>query len=325
MYGIAGNTPIAYSKQMIKIIVVILVLLSSALITVVSWRSATRLITSRQQRRQQRYLDQPELHPRALLAQYKLTARGVDLTCNDGVHVTSYYHPGSNGAVIVLCHGYKMDSGEMVPVAAMLARHGFGILLLNLRAHGPSPGDTIRFGQTEWRDFAAAVDFILTRQPGAAIGLFGNSMGGALALCYAARDKRVKAVAAHSPYASISDSLNVSVRRFTGLPAFPFARLIKYFASHQLGFEISTVAPLRCIGRISPRAVLLMMGGKDSVVNPGGINLLYATAGQPRQLWFESQLDHVEFHQKMPQQFEQRLCTFYQHFLLNNARQKNAL
>ncbi len=310
---------------MIKFIAFAITVCGCAVVLRLSWRSATRLITSKQQRRTQRYAEQPQLRPETVLAQHHLDADRITLTSNDGIKLTAFYRPASNGAVIILCHGYKMDCGEMVPVAAMLARHGYGVLLLNLRAHGYSTGDIISFGHAEWRDFAAAVDYVRQRQPDAALGLFGNSMGGALALCYAARDNRVKAVAAHSPYASISDSLNVSVRRFTGLPAFPFARLVKYLASHQLGFDISTVAPLRCIGKISPRAVLLMMGGKDSVVNPGGINLLYAAAGQPRQLWFEPQLDHVEFQQKMPQQFEQRLCTFYQHFIMNKTRQKNSL
>jgi fermentation-respiration switch protein FrsA (DUF1100 family) len=68
--------------------------------------------------------------------------------------------------------------------AAVLARHGYGALLLDGRGHGLSGGHAMDFGWWGDRDIAAAISF-LTRQPGVHAGkiaLVGESMGGEQAL-----------------------------------------------------------------------------------------------------------------------------------------------
>lgn len=289
----------------------VIVLMAMAVILVTSWRQARKMTCNSWQKRQQRYIERPELHPVQQLEIHRLDAHTIELTTVDGETLSALYRPGTNGATIILCHGYKMDCSEMIPIAAMLERYGYGVLLPDLRSHGHSSGELISFGYHEWRDLEAAVEFILTQHPDQTLGLFGNSMGGALALCYTARDPRISAVVAQSPYASIAHTINLSVKRFTGLPAYPFAPLINFFAQHQLQFNSAAVAPLHCIGDISPRAIFLMMGGQDQVVPYEGIFALEKAAGQPVELWFDEQLDHVEFYHRHPQEFEQRVARFF--------------
>ena len=288
---------------------------AGVIILAISWRQARKLTFNSWQRRQQHYINNPQLHPVQQLELHRLDAQFIELKTTDGEILSALYRPGSNGATIILCHGYKMDCSEMIPVAAMLERYGYGVLLPDLRSHGSSSGELISFGYHEWQDIEAAVEFILDQQPGQKIGLFGNSMGGALALCYTARDPRIGAVIAQSPFASIAHTINLSVKRFTGLPPYPFAPLINFFAQRQLQFNSAAVAPLHCIGAISPRAILLMMGGQDQVVPCEGIFALKNAAGEPVELWFDEQLDHVEFYQQHPQEFEQRVTTFFDHYL----------
>ncbi len=292
-----------------------LLVIAMAVILIIAWRQARKMTCNSWQKRQQRYIENPELHPVQQLETYRLDARVIELTTADGETLSALYRPGSKEATIILCHGYKMDCSEMIPIAAMLERYGYGVLLPDLRSHGRSSGELIRFGYHEWQDLEAAVEFILSQHPNQAIGLFGNSMGGALALCYTARDPRISAVIAQSPYASIAHTINLSVKRFTGLPPFPFAPLINFFAQRQLQFNSAAVAPLHCIGDISPRAILLMMGGQDQVVPCEGIFALEKAAGDPVELWFDEQLDHVEFYHRHPQEFEQRVTRFFGRYL----------
>jgi alpha-beta hydrolase superfamily lysophospholipase len=320
LYGLFTASPIAYTGTMhfffslIPLIVVGIILLTAALITI-SWRQARKLTHNSWQKRQQRYLDSPELQPLHQLEQYRLDAESLELTTADGETLSLLYRPSRNRATIILCHGYKMDCSEMIPIAAMLERYGYGVALPDLRSHGNSSGEKIYFGYHEWQDIETIVEFILERHPQETLGLFGNSMGGALALCYTARDPRISAVIAQSPYASIAHTIHQSVHRFTGLPPFPFATLINYFAQKQLKFDSAAVAPLNIIGAISPRAILLMMGGQDQVVPSDGIFALHQAAGQPVELWYDEQLDHVEFYHQHPVEFERRVSEFFARYL----------
>ena len=66
----------------------------------------------------------------------------------------------------------------MVRRAEVLRREGYGVLLIDLRAHGESPGTRITFGAKEADDAAASVAFIRSRAPGQPIAAIGWSLGG---------------------------------------------------------------------------------------------------------------------------------------------------
>ncbi len=310
-----------FSPQNIIIVIVIVVIAIGGAIFVVAKRQAVRLTSSSIAKRQQREIDYPELRPETVQAQYNLNAEQLQLTTSDGLHIFALYVPSKNGAVIILSHGYKMTCSEMIPIAAVLVKHGYGVILPDQRAHGRSEGEQITFGHHEWRDLDAVVNFLEQRKI-SKIGIFGNSMGGAMAICYAARNQRIGAVVAHSPYASLSHSINKGVRRFSGLPPFPFAQLILHLAQRQRHFNAATVAPVNIIANISPRPVLLMMGGIDQTVEADGIFALKKAGGDSTELWFEAELDHVEFQEKLPEQFEQRIVGFYQRALQTSMSTK---
>lgn len=322
LYVLSTATPIVYtpamsifSPQNIIIVIVIVVIAIGGAIFVVAKRQAVRLTSSSIAKRQQREIDYPELRPETVLAQYNLNAEQLQLTTSDGLHIFALYVPSKNGAVIILSHGYKMTCSEMIPIAAVLVKHGYGVILPDQRAHGRSEGEQITFGHHEWRDLDAVVNF-LEQQKISKIGLFGNSMGGAISIYYTAQDPRISAVIAQSPYASVAHSINKGVSRFSDLPPFPFAPLIHYLAQRRLHINTAEVAPVNVIANIAPRPVMLMMGGQDQTVEASGIFALQYAAGSNCELWYEPELDHVEFHQKLPEQFEQRILSFYEHNLL---------
>lgn len=326
LYGLFNASPIIYTLKMslfnitvTHIILAIIAICALLFLTlfIITNNHAQRLTHSSPEKRHNHYLKCPESQPDFIAQQYQLKVQQIDLTTNDGFYLSALYSPSSNGATIILCHGYKMDCAEMIPTAKLLAIHGYGVMLPNLRSHGNSDGELISFGLHEWRDLEAAVHFILTQDEHTTIGLFGNSMGAAIALCYTARDPRIAAVIAQSPYASIAHSINKGVRQFSDLPAFPFAPLIHYHAQRKLKIDTATIAPVNVIANITPRPILLMMGGEDNHVEPEGIFALQHAAGANAQLWYEPLLGHVEFYQQLPLKFEQRVVDFYNRNLLN--------
>jgi pimeloyl-ACP methyl ester carboxylesterase len=217
----------------------------------------------------------------------------------------------------MLVHGYKDQRGTMLGVAEILARHGYGVFIGALRGHDRSDGETITFGHLEMQDLSAWERHLRGRldlDP-ERIGIFGYSMGGSLAIQFAAQNPHIKAVVADSSFSSLEDTVNTSIKFFTGLPPFPFAPMIVFWSEREGGYRASDINARNWIGLISPRPVFLMQGGADVVISPDSGQKLFDAAGDPKELWFDPALGHVEFLDKHPEEFERRLTGFYDKYL----------
>jgi dienelactone hydrolase len=131
-------------------------------------------------------------------AKYGLTYQNVAFRTADGIRLSAWYVPARNGAAVVLLAGSGSTRTAVLPQAAVLARHGYGALLLDGRGHGLSGGHAMDFGWWGNRDTTAAVSF-LARQPGVHVGkiaVLGESMGGEQALAAMGADPQIRAVVA---------------------------------------------------------------------------------------------------------------------------------
>ncbi|QBX55216.1 alpha/beta fold hydrolase [Nocardioides seonyuensis] len=143
------------------------------------------------------YPPRPELGGRTP-ADVGLTYREVAFPSGDGVRLSGWYVPGSNGSALVLMHGAGSTRSAELDHASVLAAHGYAVLLFDARGHGESEGRGMDFGWYGEADAEGAVDF-LVEQPGVdpeRIGLVGTSMGGEQAIGAAGADDRVAAVVA---------------------------------------------------------------------------------------------------------------------------------
>jgi len=97
---------------------------------------------------------------------------------------------GDNRPVVLLLHGIMSSSEEMLPFGSQLhAATGAAVASLDLRGHGASAGtfgDIDYLGQYE-DDVADVVAALRREQPARAVVLAGHSMGGGVAMRYAAK------------------------------------------------------------------------------------------------------------------------------------------
>lgn len=242
----------------------------------------------------------------------------IETRSEDGLRLVGWYVPTENGAAVIAQHGYKSNRGEFLEEAEMLYRHGFGVLITTVRAHDQSEGEQITFGYHEMKDLQVWYQYLLGRPEvdPHRIGIIGNSMGGSLVIQYAALNPEIRAVVAHSPFSSIDDTVATSVKALTGLPAFPFAPLIVFWAEQETGLDSSEIDGKRWIPSISPRPVFILMGGRDKSISVMSGELLYEAAGEPKEFWFEPDLGHVAFDTELPEEFERRVVGFFQKYLL---------
>ncbi|MEM2905156.1 MAG: alpha/beta fold hydrolase [Candidatus Bathyarchaeia archaeon] len=204
---------------------------------------------------------------------------------------------------IVMCHGYTGNKAEahrlFVQAARRFAADGFAVLRFDFRGHGDSEGgfeETTFSGELE--DFAHALD-VVEDEPSvdaSRIGVVGLSLGGAVALCGSASDKRLSAIVAWSTPATLMSFSQMALK----LPLVVLRPGVEAYEQPN-GFYVGKAfvkdvlkhSPVDEVGRIAPRPVLLVHGTEDEKVPFENARRLYGAAGQPRRLIAIEGGDHV--------------------------------
>jgi pimeloyl-ACP methyl ester carboxylesterase len=127
-----------------------------------------------------------------------LEYRDVTFTTHDGVELSAWLIPSHNGAAVVLKHGAGSSRTATIQHASVLARHGYGVLMMDARGHGSSAGMGMDLGWYGDEDTMAAVTFLTGQRDvvPTKIGVVGLSMGGEEAIGAAGVDHRIRAVVA---------------------------------------------------------------------------------------------------------------------------------
>jgi uncharacterized protein len=255
------------------------------------------------------------LHPARLTASGELlrangiTFQEVELVTEDNVQLSAWYTPPQNGAVILVAHGYGGSRTEHY--YALFASHGYGVIAWDFRAHGNSEGEFSSLGYYEVLDAKAALDFARA-QPGVDhVGAWGGSMGAVTMIRATAQYPEIEALVADSPFATLEEEMDLRV-------PFPLMRsLIRFFAERQSGVRIDSVRPVDDIARISPRPVFLIQGMGDGMVPLNSAERLYDAAGEPRQLWTEKDVPHLNMYAFYKTRYTRRVIKFFDQNLLN--------
>jgi dipeptidyl aminopeptidase/acylaminoacyl peptidase len=235
-------------------------------------------------------------------------ARFEDVTFQtpDGVTVRGWYVPSSNGAVIVLVPGLGGARDGMLGDAAILARHGYGLLMYDARQCNV-PGAKGTLGYVETNELLGAVEYLSRRDAMLLIGALGFSEGGTVVIRGAARDERIRAVVAEGGFHDLAQHVwhgnQVSwVRQWVEWQVLMFYRL-------DTGIDPTQVSPVTDIRRISPRPVLLIYGEHEA--ERGGAGLLFDAARDPKQVWIVPGAGHGGYIGAAPQEYERRVVTFF--------------
>jgi acylglycerol lipase len=137
----------------------------------------------------------------------------------------------SPAAVVTIAHGYGEHIGRYAQVAGELTTGGYQVYGLDHHGHGGSEGKP---GQVSLADAIADLDQLITtvaraRHPDIPQFLLGHSMGGAIALRYAAlHQDRLDGLLVSAPLAAVSDGpLMQRVAKLLGVtvPSLPVTRV----------------------------------------------------------------------------------------------------
>jgi len=232
----------------------------------------------------------------------------IELVTEDGIKLSAWYTPPQNGAVILVAHGYGDKRAEDFHV--LFASHGYGVIAWDFRAHGKSGGDFSSLGYYETLDAKAALDFALA-QPGVEhVGAWGGSMGAVTMIRATEQYPQIEALIADSPFVTLEEEMDLQV-------PFPIMRsLIHFFAERETGVSPDLVRPVDDIGLISPRPVFIIQGMSDGMIPLDSAQRLYDAAGEPRQLWVENDVPHLNMYAYYKTRYIKQAIKFFDQYLL---------
>ena len=224
-----------------------------------------------------------------------------------GWHAYKHDAPGT----IIFSHGVWANHLEMESRAKEMWERGFSVFLFDYRACGESEGTTTTLGAKEIYDLLGAVDYLLAHNRSLAIGVWGNSMGGAVAIMAAEGCPQINAIVSDSAFAALADNVTHGFHTATGLPARPFMRLVIRLAQMMSGTEINSIRPVDVVAALSPRPLFIIQGDKDELVLPNQAQVLYAAAQEPKKIWLIPGCGHVAGFDDRPKEFADRVETFF--------------
>ena len=218
---------------------------------------------------------------------------------------------------IVICHGLGASKADFTGLAAHLAEAGFHVLLFDFRAHGESEGFRTSFGYLEQRDLEGALRFLQARPEvdPERIGAYGFSMGGAVVILSAAKDKTLKAAVTDSAFTSLEDQIRRIVTGFYHLPKIPFYSLAHWMYDLYFWACLEKVSPINVISRLSPRPVLLIAGQGDDRMTVMDARELFEAASEPKELWVVSGAGHGATLAMAGQAYPGRVVDFFKRAL----------
>lgn len=228
----------------------------------------------------------------------------------DGSPIGAWYAESANRAAVVLVHGTGTDRSGVLAETRLLARAGFGALALDLPGQGVSGGRTY-WGVPESQAIIAAVDWLAARSEvdPRRIGGFGQSMGAYVLVRSAVADKRLGAVVLESCPNDVVEQNWLATSRWGLLSQLP-----NYWALRVAGQPLD-LKPKDVAGAISPRPVLVIGGELDDLVPAFMARQIYAAAREPKELWIAKGAHHVDFPQRVPEEYSRRLIEFYSRLL----------
>jgi uncharacterized protein len=236
----------------------------------------------------------------------------IELHTRDGLRLEGWFSPGSAGSAVALIHGLSDNRSELLPEAALLARHGHGVLLFDSRASGESDGDVVTWGDRERLDVLAALDFLSTRPDVQAgrIGLYGFSVASAPVALVAATDPRVQAAALAASWPSLRAALAKEFPASEGKSARLAAWVFRWS-----GIDVDAVRPMAAVRRIVPRPLLLITGSDDPETPPAVMEALAANA-PGSTVWIVPRGGHGNYGRTDPAGLEQRFACFFDRALI---------
>jgi hypothetical protein len=205
-------------------------------------------------------------------------------------------------------------------MAEVLVRRGFTVFLYDARRHGESGGTYCTYGFYEKHDPTTILNYLFARpdiQVGR-VGLFGASMGAAVAIQAAALDDRITAVVAESGFATLRSVFDDYQKRMIKLPWHYLRNIVIKRSELMAHFKASAVSPLEAVRQIRI-PLLLVHGTADDRIRSAYTERVYENASPPKELWLIQGARHDNMWEMGGEQYLHRVAAFFEKHLTDQS------
>ncbi len=187
------------------------------------------------------------------ITEFAINHQPLTITASDGAQIKGIYcssNLDTTYATIVFVHGIRSKKEYYFERAEELANEGFATLVFDLRAHGESDGDYCTYGHCEVGDVQCFVDTLLKLQPNIPIGLWGQSLGGAISLLTLAQEPRLAFGIIESTYANLNQIIKDYSYQTMGLHLGWINDYVIWRAEQLAGFDQTQLNPEEACSKI---------------------------------------------------------------------------
>jgi dipeptidyl aminopeptidase/acylaminoacyl peptidase len=250
-------------------------------------------------------------------------AEKVRIPVGEDDHLDGWLLPGSRRALVVIFHGYGRDHTRAWRYAQFLRRGGYGILTVDFRSSRAWGRKPTTLGWYELNDARAVLDWIgaSPRFQGDSIGMFGESLGGSVALVVASEHPEVAAVVVDGAFATGRRALEDSAWRWAHLPSWPTAPLARALARAVTGHDPYALDAVGASRALANRPTLFIHAEGDDRLAESQAEDLWRAAGSDRDgLWvLRGNVGHNECWLRERREYERRVLGFFEAHLHGGA------
>jgi len=250
-------------------------------------------------------------------AQIGATREDLDVRAPDGALLRGWKVRAAkpNGTWVLVFHGVADNRYGMTEHARVLLQAGYGVVMMDQRAHGASGGAMASYGWLERGDAPKVIDALVQTERPAHVFALGNSMGAGIALQSAGEDTRIEAVVAEAPFADLQEAAYdyAGLQRWPTLGKTLFAPgawTVVYRGEKLAGFPAREVSSVEAVER---RAfpVLLICDGADVVLPCRHSEKILQAATISKELWQVPGAFHTGALGAAPREFRRRVTAFF--------------
>jgi len=214
-------------------------------------------------------------------------------------------------ASIILVHGIGSCKEHFTDLAIDLSDRGYETWLFDNRAHGESGGQYTTYGFIEKQDISDIVDEIKEENPETKIGIWGNSLGGAIAIQAMEKEDRIAFGIIESTFTELRQIVLDYQKRYS------FGISLKWIcdsaldrASDIANFDVEKIKPINSVKNIK-RPVLIAHGNNDNNIKFEYGEVLYAhLASKDKEFVIVNNADHYNMCEVGGEDYKNKIVSF---------------
>ncbi len=225
---------------------------------------------------------------------------------------------------VVYFHGFPGNAEKLAGVGMSLVKKGFVYLGFDFQGIRQSDGEFSIQGEIQ--NGFDALDFLQHQEHCKVdenrIGIYGESLGGAIAICVASQRKEVKLTVVRAPVYDSHDFMN-----YPWIPE-TFQTMDLMMPGEVRGLNqpgkiddlkqetlIEKNNPMAVVHTISPRKLFILASGQDELIPLNGVKKLFDKAKKPRILKIQPFADHNLTNAEFYYEVTQIISTWYKEHL----------